>query len=283
MCRLYALRANEPTRVECSLVRAQNALMAQSRADREGLMHGHGWGVADYADGLPVIEKNTWAAYHGEHFQKKAARIYAHTVVAHVRRATVGAPSPENTHPFAYGRWIFAHNGTVPHFDQLRERFLENTDAVQHESIHGETDSEHVFHYLLTLWARAPNADLLVTVRKGLQQIIGWAREIDPEARVSLNIVLTDGRRLVGARLNRSLWFLERDHTFTCPICGKPHVHHEPRIGYRSVEVASEPLTDESDWKGVPNGTVYSVDADFALRFEPLSLTDPHCGPSVTS
>src|SRR5919108_629070 len=46
MCRLYALRANEPTRVECSLVRAQNALMAQSRGDREGLIHGDGWGVA---------------------------------------------------------------------------------------------------------------------------------------------------------------------------------------------------------------------------------------------
>ncbi len=55
MCRLYALRANEPTRVECSLVRAQNALMAQSRADREGVMHGHGWGVADYADGAVTL------------------------------------------------------------------------------------------------------------------------------------------------------------------------------------------------------------------------------------
>ncbi len=31
MCRLYALRASEPTRVECSLVRAQNALMEQSK------------------------------------------------------------------------------------------------------------------------------------------------------------------------------------------------------------------------------------------------------------
>lgn len=283
MCRLYALRAKEPTRVECSLVRAQNALMAQSRSDREGLMHGHGWGVADYADELPMIEKNNWAAYHGEHFQKKASRIYAHTVVAHVRRATVGPQSLENTHPFAYGRWIFAHNGTVPHFDQLRERLLEHTDPIQHESIHGQTDSEHVFHYLLTLWARDPHTDLLETVRGGLQRIIAWCREIDPEASASLNIVLTDGERLVGARLNRSLWFLERDHTFVCPICGMPHVHHRPGTGYRSVEVASEPLTDEKEWKGVPNGTVYSVDADFALRFEPLELAETHRGMPIAS
>ena len=45
MCRLYAMRANEPTRVECSLVHAQNALMQQSQLDAEGLVHGHGWGV----------------------------------------------------------------------------------------------------------------------------------------------------------------------------------------------------------------------------------------------
>lgn len=277
------MRANEPTRVECSLVGAQNALMAQSRRDREGLMHGHGWGVADYADGLPLIEKNTWAAYHGEHFQKKAARVYAHTVVAHVRRATVGPPSLENTHPFLYGRWIFAHNGTVPHFDQVRARLLEHTDPVQHESIRGQTDSEHVFHYLLSLRAHDPDADLLEIVRVGLQQIVVWCAEIDRNAPISLNVVLTDGERLVGARLNRSLWFLERDHTFVCPICGQPHVHHKPGVGYRSVEVASEPLTDEREWKGVPDGSVYSVDPDFALRFEPLDLTGTRRGRPAAS
>jgi len=102
MCRLYALKANEPTRVKCSLVHAQNAQMAQSAGDSEGLVHGHGWGVADYANGVPLIEKQTWAAFQGVHFARKAARVYARTVVAHVRRATVGIQSIENTHPFQY-------------------------------------------------------------------------------------------------------------------------------------------------------------------------------------
>ena len=282
MCRLYALRANEPTRVECSLVHAQNALMEQSRRDQEGLVHGHGWGVADYADGAPLIEKRTWAAYHGEHFQKKAARVYAHTVIAHVRRATVGPASIENTHPFAHGRWIFAHNGTVPHFDKVRQPLLEAMDPIHRDSILGETDSEHIFYYLLTLCAHNPESDLLETVRRGLRQIIDWCQEIDPDAAVGLNIVLTDGQRLVGSRLGRTLWFLERDHTFICPVCGKPHVQHKPSIHYRSVEVASEPLTEERDWKGVPNGTVYSVDPDFALRFETLNLTITQCGKSAS-
>jgi predicted glutamine amidotransferase len=103
MCRLYAMHANEPMRVECGLVNAQNALMVQSQGGIQGYAHGHGWGLADYPDGVPIIEKQTWAAFHGEHFARKAARIYARTVVAHVRRATVGGTSIENTHPFSHG------------------------------------------------------------------------------------------------------------------------------------------------------------------------------------
>ena len=89
MCRLYAMHANEPTRVECGLVIAQNALMAQSKRDMTGYSHGHGWGVADYNDGLPLVEKQTWAAFHGAHFAKKAAKVYARTVGA--RRSAVRA------------------------------------------------------------------------------------------------------------------------------------------------------------------------------------------------
>ena len=75
MCRLYTMHANEPTRVECGLVKSQNALMAQSQGDMDGYSHAHGWGVADYDDGRPLIEKQTWAAFHGEHFAKKAGQL----------------------------------------------------------------------------------------------------------------------------------------------------------------------------------------------------------------
>jgi glutamine amidotransferase len=36
------------------------------------------------------------------------------TVLAHLRRATVGRVALENTHPFCHGSWVFAHNGTLP-------------------------------------------------------------------------------------------------------------------------------------------------------------------------
>jgi len=271
MCRLYAFTANEPTRVECSLVHAQNALMAQSAGDAEGLVHGHGWGVADYSDGVPLIEKQTWAAFHGEHFAKAAARVYAHTVVAHVRRATVGDQRIENTHPFHHGRWIFAHNGTVPNFFKLREKMMPEIDPLLRNDIKGTTDSEHVFYYILSLHMREPAVPLRQIVADAIRQIVHWSAEIDREKRIGLNIVLTDGDTLVGSRLGRTLWHLERGLIFKCPICGESHVHHEVGADYRAVEVASEPLTDEN-WHEMPDGVVYSVDEDYYLLTEHIQF-----------
>ncbi|WP_343080565.1 class II glutamine amidotransferase [Ostreiculturibacter nitratireducens] len=270
MCRLYAMRSNEPTRVECSLVNAQNALMRQSRQDMEGLMHGHGWGVADYRDGLPLVEKQTWAAFHGEHFAKAAARVYAHTVIAHVRRATVGEPSIENTHPFSHGPWIFAHNGTIPNFLKVRDRMMPEIERMFRNDIRGTTDSEHIFYYILSLHYRNPNASLRRLVGKALSRIVEWSAEVDPDAKIGLNVILTDGQFFVGSRLGRTLWHLTRESVFVCPICGKSHVHHEPKTDYRAVEIASEPITDDN-WREVPDGTVYSVDEFFYLDAESIA------------
>jgi hypothetical protein len=99
--------------------------------------------------------------------------------------------------------------------------------------------------------------------------VIAWIGEFSPLEKASLNVLWTNGENLVGARLNRSLWYLERQGLVRCPICGKTHVHHEPKGPYRAVEIASEPITDEL-WRKVPNGTVFAVDPDFQLRIEPM-------------
>ena len=113
MCRLYGFRANEPTKVECSLVYAQNALLSQSIEDQRGEAHSDGWGIGYYADSEPSFERRDMAAHADEHFSLAAERVFARTVIAHVRQATVGRHALANTHPFSYGPWVFAHNGTL--------------------------------------------------------------------------------------------------------------------------------------------------------------------------
>ena len=269
MCRLYGFRANEPTKVECTLVHAQNALMVQSREDLAGTSHAHGWGVATYEDHLPHIERQAWAAYHGEHFRRAAARIFSQQVLAHVRRATVGEAKIANTHPFTDGPWTFVHNGTVPNFDQLRPRLLAALPENRRKAISGDTDSEHVFHYLRSLQERAPGRPLVEVLREGLRQIVAWCRDIDPAAKIGLNVILSDGEEMAGSRLGRTLFYVERRGVQDCEICGFPHVHHDPHRRYRAVIVASEPISHEH-WREVPEGSIYRVGADFTLEIEAL-------------
>lgn len=270
MCRLFGFVANAPTRIECSLVYSINSLVAQSAHDELGSQNEHGWGIADYRDGdgsMPHLEKRAWAAYLGEQYRKAAARVYAKIAIAHVRHATVGAPEYNNTHPFTHGPWTFAHNGTVPNFDLVRDVLLNDISPQHRDEIHGTTDSEHIFRYLLSLYEREPERPLVDILRHGLWRVVQICQDIDAEAAIGLNVLWSDGRQLVGARLGRTLWYLERDGVHICPICGDRHVQHKYEHGYRAVEIASEPISDDVNWLEVPNGTLYAVEPDMRVHF----------------
>src|SRR5688572_18576738 len=114
MCRLFGFRSVIPSKVHRSLVEVDNALCTQSRR------HPDGWGVAYYIDGSPHVVKSSSTALNDHLFQRVGGIVSSETVVAHVRKATVGTQSILNSHPFQYGRWVFAHNGDVPLFEDVR-------------------------------------------------------------------------------------------------------------------------------------------------------------------
>ena len=186
-----------------------------------------------------------------------------------MRRAAVGGTAIENTHPFSYGKWIFAHNSTVPNFLKVRDRMLSEIDPMLANDIKGTTDSEHIFFFLLSLRLRHPETNLRELVASGLNRLREWYAEVDPEVGIGLNIVLTDGKDLVGSRLGRSLWHLRREQVYICEICGRTHAHHKVGTQYRAVEIASEPISDDP-WEAFPDGVVYSVDEDYYLLIESL-------------
>lgn len=270
MCRLYAFRSNHPRKVECELIRAQNALIVQSRHDATGAANADGWGLGAYRNGAPHLERQPEPAYASEAFRWAAAHIHACDVLAHVRHATVGGRRLENTHPFRHGRWLFAHNGTLDAFAALRPRLLAALPESHRQAIAGETDSEHVFHYLLARLEAAPRRPLLDTLGDGLRQLIAWSREADPTAAVALNVILTDGDVLAGARYGRTLWYVERGAVHTCEVCGTPHVETPPRRPYRAVVLASEPITTTETWTPVPEGTLFCLTGEGPLERAPL-------------
>lgn len=279
MCRLYGFRANEETKVECTLVHAQNALLLQSRVDRRGRSHPDGWGIAFYRDGTLLLEHRAAAAFRDVHFSATAERVYSRTVIAHIRMATVGGVSSANTHPFTYACWTFAHNGTVTAFPALADRLAEETGPRLQAHRRGGTDSEQVFYWLLARMERAgiqPEArspDLAVLERVVAESVVELARrceEAGAERPARLNLLLTDGVSLVATRWDQDLYWVARVGVHDCEICGIPHVHHDEGTDYRAVVVASEPISRE-DWREVPDRSVLTVDAAIRTAIRPIA------------
>jgi glutamine amidotransferase len=282
MCRLYGFRANEPTKVECTLVRAQNALLIQSQGDLRGMTHPDGWGIAVYEDGEPQLEKHATAAYEDLHFSTTAERAFARTVVAHIRDATVGTASPFNTHPFRFGRWVFAHNGTVRGFDRLEEELKSELIPELVPERRGSTDSEMAFLWLISKLSQAgvdldkPDLDtdrgLALVVRslaRSVQELSQRSQRADPDKIERLNFLLTDGHAMVVTRWNNGLYYVERNGIHDCEVCGIPHVHHSPSNPYRAVVIASEPISHEP-WQEVAQGQILVVEPTLGTRLETI-------------
>lgn len=269
MCRFFALRATHPTTIECSLVHARNSLMAQSRSDLHGFENADGWGIAVYEHGEPRFQRRSHAAHQSEEFRAAAARVRSATILAHVRRATVGAVDDANTHPFTHGRFAFVHNGTIPYFERVREDMLAAMGADHRHAIQGTTDSEHLFHVILAAHGRRADGSLFAALRATLGRTLAWCRDIGAEPHLGLNVLLTDGERMVGSRWQRTLFSLDRRGLADCEVCGLQHADCVPPESYRAMVIASEPITGEP-WREVPERSVFEITPDLRLHVEPL-------------
>lgn len=266
MCRLYAGRSTHPRRVGCELLDAQNALVHQSRRDARGLAHPDGWGLGFHAEDGARCLRQIGPAFDSREFEEEVRKVRATTIVAHVRRATVGQPALENTHPFRHEDSLFAHNGHIGNFDRVRPKLLEEMSAEHRDAILGRTDSEHFFHLLLCRAKQLPARSRAEILAGAVSDVRRWVSGSDgPSREVALNVLWTYGAELVGSRVGRTLHYVEREGPHVCDIHGV--VHEPPPEGeeYRAIVVASEPITHEA-WTPLPEGVVFRVGADLRLE-----------------
>lgn len=268
MCRLYGFLATDPTRVECSLIEAQNALLVQSRGDRRGVPNRDGWGLAAWSDGQPVIERRARPAHDDVEFLQTARSTRSTAMISHVRAATVGGASPANTHPFHHGPWVFAHNGTITGFDEVAP-LLDPGDLGPPQ---GDTDSERVFRWLLSRMSEfgldpnepAPGTEPIVRLLSAaVHDIVKMTQRAAPTRPAKLNFLISDGRHLVASRWGNSLFWTVRHGVRDCTVCGLSHCP-EADVDYRAVILASEPITDER-WHEVQEGSIVAVDEQVNL------------------
>lgn len=274
MCRLFGFRSAVPSRAHHSLVHARDALV------RQAVRHPDGWGLGFIHGDDAYVVKTANAAVDCERFRRVTEGIRSHTLIAHLRKATVGRLDHLNAHPFRHGRWLFAHNGSIWGLEHgLSEWLTERTDPVLDALVMGDTDSERLFVFLLTrlgeqgvdVSGRSPSDARLVaaTVRQALLELDAAALERGLD-RPLLNVLLTDGRTFVAHRAGMPLHLSTQKHACaeapTCPALKVCLQAVRPAGPVNHLLVASEPTaTDENVWEELADGTTLSLDEGFAL------------------
>src|SRR5688500_9982861 len=104
MCRLFGAAASAPIDVSFELLRSDNSILRQSER------HDSGWGSAYYsAGGEPDVRRFPEAAHADATFDEVTSGR-SRLIIVHVRRATIGDLTLDNTHPFERGPYTYCHN-----------------------------------------------------------------------------------------------------------------------------------------------------------------------------
>ncbi|RBM16835.1 ergothioneine biosynthesis protein EgtC [Streptomyces sp. PT12] len=194
---------------------------------------GNGAGPVRYRRSVPI-----WA---DANLPGLAAVIHSGAVLAAVRAATPGTSQDEAASaPFALGRWLFSHNGSVPRWELLPADTDEPLTAAELLGMEARSDSA----LLCAMTGRRLTAGR--PLGEALADVVRRTTTARPTAR--LNLLMTDGHAIAATRHGNSLWY---------------------RAVADEITVASEPAPDESGWREVPDHSLLLATAR-TTEIEPL-------------
>lgn len=237
MCQLLGMNCATPTDITFSF---------RGFSQRAGITsdHSDGFGIAFFEDKACRLFVDNQSAVESPIAELiRNYPIKSRNVIAHIRKATQGKITLENSHPFIrelWGRqWIFAHNGDLHGFDPvLTGKFTPV----------GNTDSERSFCYLL---------DQLVAkfgyVEPSLEEIFAVLEEISPQVAEhgTFNFCLSNGKALFSYATTKLHWIV-REYPFQPARL----IDLDVEVDFSSVTtpedrvavITTEPLTDNEKW-----------------------------------
>ncbi|MCR9215421.1 MAG: class II glutamine amidotransferase [Proteobacteria bacterium] len=257
MCELLAVSSKKPVSIKYSM---------HEFSQHGGLSHLNrsGWGMSFLQNSDTLLIKEAKPAFNSPWVRfLEENHTQTTCVLGHVRYATEGEPSYENTHPFkreAYGRaHVFAHNGSLKNY----------ATALAMESPRyrpmGATDSEFAFCYLLDkldpLWQfEKPSIERRL-------EIIAYVAEEFRELGAA-NFCYSDGDALFvhadvrryddnlefGPKISPAIHWIERRHLHVDGLSLKSADESDNQ----TLLFASVPLTDDP-WEDMPRGTLLAA------------------------
>jgi predicted glutamine amidotransferase len=246
MCQLLGMSCNTPTDICFSFTGFQaRGGVTDEHQDGFGIAFFEGKGVRQFLDSKasahsPVAEL------------VRNYPIHSKSVIAHIRKATQGVISLENTHPFMrelWGSyWIFAHNGNILNFKPVLDGTYQPV---------GDTDSERVFCYFLQELRKkfgdvAPAADQIFATVTEFAKKIGALGEF--------NFLLSNGELFL-AHCSTQLTYLIR----RAPFATANLKDQDVSIDFSEVTttndqvaiIATFPLTEDEEWITMEPGSLW--------------------------
>lgn len=229
------------------------------------------WGLGFYQGGEVLHKKRPQLGSDSVDWERIAGDVRSTCVVGHARYATVGDFRAENTHPFRFRQWLFAHHGTVDRFDAIRPRLLASLPDFLARNIRGETDSEHFFHVLLSFLheeIQLDNPDLdervaVQSLRASVRVLDRWSEEVGGQP-ATLNLVVTNGRRMFALRRGSPMGFVVREglHTVTQHAALSDTRAALDAAALRYALVVSGPESLPRGYRALDDRQVLSIDRD---------------------
>ena len=212
MSRLIGYVANRADRMRDAL-HQERAVLRQEAAPADA----SGWGIGFYAGDEVLHKKRPTRPGELVDWQNIAGDVRSDCAVLHLRQPTVGDFRAENAHPFRMRSWLFAHQGTIGRFDAIRDNLAEMIPDFLRRNIRGQTDSEYLFHAILTLLHDAGQLDnpdvneaqALPAISAAVTLVERLAAEVGSNDN-SLSFILTNGRSMYALRHGAPMIYVER-------------------------------------------------------------------------
>lgn len=202
MCRLFGAISVNPINAAKYIIYDPCSLYIQSKIDPSRLQ-GDGWGIGFYVNGSLRVFKSEKPIY--EDYESLKSIVYgikSNIIVAHIRRASNprGLPrekliSVENSQPFYYRKYLFAHNGVITMPDETAQ-LLDDWRL----KIRGLNDSEVYFWYIIRELCNGRSLpEALKNFQRDLLRVWLENHEKYPHIDrpyIGLNMIFSDGEKL---------------------------------------------------------------------------------------
>jgi predicted glutamine amidotransferase len=269
MSRLFGVRVSDAQLLACALHPYANDLVTEVSEDNR-----EGWGMGFYQDDRVLVKKRPQSLKAKIDFAELAGDIRTQAMICHARKPTSGVLAPEDTHPFQFRVWLFAHHGMLENFEERKAGIEEKIPEFLRQHLAGDTDSERLFFLFLTSLSAATRQrledptlrpeQLGDAVREAVQMVrTAQAKETD-----TINLIVTNGRSMVATGINRSLYMANIQGIQDCARCRIPPLvpGREPtRVDHphvKAVLLSSGLAHPTASWQVVPEGSMVLVDRD---------------------